>query len=235
MSGFQLNISMSKDTVDDLAGNGSQLYVLRAVQSSDQSGRPVVWSVTKDFSVLTTLRVPAGLQVYTSFDSVTKGTQIDVAFTAGIQTGQTLRVGNNAIGTVKLNGLAGTVSILNTTTTPFACGLSGTDNDGKLAPFCAFPLFGKNKSTITPLDRILLQFFTDSIETGAVLEGPLARNLDATTTPGLLIDMTGASPATVSFDINQGWKWNPGVVNAKRVPPNAKLVDLLIVPPPDSL
>ena len=229
MPGFQVNVSMEDPTVQDLAASGAQLYVLRAVQSSDKSGRPIVWSVMQNFSGNTPVTVPAELQAYTSFDPVTEGTQIQVASSHVIQTGQTLNVFAQALSKVATNGIAGTVSIFNTTSTPFTCGLAGGGDDGKLAPFCAFPLYGGNLSTITPLDLLFLQFSSDLIAIGTVVDGPLAGILKAAITPGLLIDMTGASQASVSYDINGGW--GGFGVNDQIVSPTADLAGLLIVGP----
>jgi hypothetical protein len=230
---YQIIISLSDTTIDALVNSGFWLYAFKAVQSTDRAGRPLIWYRTENFSTTTEVYWTDSFQAYTSSNSITTGGTIRVGYVAEIETGQTMKVRAGGLGEVVTGGLPADISILNTTSTQFTCGMSESVG-GAIAPLCAFPLYGGFLQTITPLNNILLMFSTQQLLPGTVIGEPAKVNgtvlLDAYS-PALMVDLTNAPDNTrsVKYDINKGWDWG-GYNWAFSVPANANLVPLLIEP-----
>jgi hypothetical protein len=228
---YQVSLTMAEDTVHDLINSGYYLYAFHAVQSSDKAGRPLVWIRVESYSVTTVIGWTEMYQAFTSQSKTIKG-QIHAGFFASITDGQILRVNEGGTGVVTDGGRPATISILNSTTTQFVCGISL-----KGALTCAFPLYGENEQVITPTAKVLLIFSTQRIAIGTVIEyisdprGSQYQGLDslAAISPGILIDLCASHQREVSFDINDGWTWGGGAW-AQVVPANTNLVPLLIEP-----
>ena len=87
---------------------------------------------------------------------------------------------------------------------------------------CAFPLFGGSRDVIAPIEKVLLMFATDAVDTGTVIEQAF--------TDGLMIDLTASNQRAVGYVINKGWtptdqSW------AKPVASGTDLVAMLIDKP----
>ena len=119
---------------------------------------------------------------------------------------------------LKQTGRTGAISILNNGTTSWTAGISQTAN-GVNAPMCAIPLNGKMMDVIVPIEKVLVMFTSATINTGTVFYQSYSS--------GMLIDLTGVTQRSVSFDIDNGWE-NGGEAWGQEVAPNQDLVPLLI-------
>ncbi|HEY6553564.1 MAG TPA: hypothetical protein VI669_09420 [Vicinamibacteria bacterium] len=228
----QVNITMSTSTMTGLLSSGSLLYAFRGVESSDLAARPLVWRQIQ-YSNLTTVVWQDLYEAYTSTDPIVANAAINPGFSVAVALGQTLNVTAGGAGTVVAGGPAGDVSILNTTQTQLTCGLSQAGPAGSSAlPYCAFPLFGSNLQQITPNEKVLLMFSTQSLPPGTVIGTAPRAPLDAllaSFSPSVLIDLTGAVERDVTYDLNAGWSWG-GFTWAQRIPAGADFVPWLIAP-----
>ncbi len=236
-SDLRIKIVMSSETVGSLNSGGFYLYSFKAVQSTDQAGRPLIWFRTQNYSLNTTIEWSNRYSAYTSFSRIEQNNQIVIGADIPITPGQTWVIDSNAgTGKVITAGPATAVSIHNTTTQQFTTGLlQPQTNDSK--PLCAFPLFGGFVDVITPIDKVLLIFSTELLEPGTVIESlfnltsELSRGyMWLSTSPGILIDLTDADLREVGFDINEGWSWG-GFSWARGVSATENLVPLLIEGP----
>jgi len=220
---FTVNIQMSTETVESLMQGNFQLYGFKAVQTTMGGGAPLVWFSTQTFSTSTAVTWMEQYQAYTSSQAISGNVTIDASFSVGIGLDQTLSITDSTgTGTVSSGGVTSAISIENSSGQEFTCGISQTvDGSSAPVPMCAFPLFGMGLDVIAPIEKVLLTFATQPLNTGSVIEQTFA--------PGFLIDLTGAPNNTrsVSFDINQGWS-NGSAIWASQVPPNSNLLPLLI-------
>jgi hypothetical protein len=215
---YNVDIEMSPATVQALLTGNYYLYGFKAVQSTQGGGAPLVWFKSQTFSTSTVVAWETLYQAYTSTSQIIPNGKITASFAADIDLGQTLSVGLGGIGTVTAGGPPFAISILNTTSTPFTCGISQVEN-GTASPLCAFPLFGNNLDVIAPIEKVLLMFSTIPVNTGTVIMQSYSSSL--------LIDLTSDTSRTVSYDINGGWSWG-GFSWATQYPPSSNLVPLLI-------
>lgn len=225
---------MSQDTLQALLKGGFYLYGFKAIQSSDQNGRPLVCFGTQNYAINTALQWSTVYQAYTSSSQIIPNTQISIGFSQDIQPGQTLNVEEGGIGDVVNGGPTTAISIYNTTTTQFTCGIL-EEIGGVDSPVCTFPLYGKHVETITPLEKVLVMFSTKYVQTGTVIEyfyDSASLNFhdgepSNSTSSSLLIDFTSDNQREVNYDINQGWEWG-GYSWAQQIAANANIVPLLI-------
>ena len=220
---YEIDITMSEDTVTTLFDGAYNLYGFKAVQASQSGGSPLVWfTLAKTgYSATTKLTWSVQYEAYTSHTSIIPNGQVQASFSTQIGLGQTLEVGVAGEGNVKDVGTAQAISLLNTTSTPFTCGIAQHSADGNNNPMCAFPLYGRQLDVIAPIEKVLLMFSSMPVNTGTVIEQAYG--------PGVLVDLTGASTNTrqVSYDINAGWSGG-GYSGAQAVTADANLVPLLI-------
>lgn len=223
-SQYGITISMNPATATGLNANGFNLYAFKAVQGPE-SGKPLVWFKTTTYSQSTLITWTEAYQAYTSKSvALTANTQITAAATYAIDLGEVLNVTDATGGatvTVPQGGATGAaataITILNGTSQPFTCGISQAQGDGTYQPMCAFPLFGNNADLIIPIEKVLLMFATNAVNTGSVIEQSFSQ--------GVLVDLTDTPQRAVAFDINTGWTAQPW---ATLQPANTNLVPLLI-------
>jgi hypothetical protein len=216
---YQIHISMSEDTANQLLGSKYYLYGFKAVQSTKAEGAPLVWFKTQRYSTINKVSWSKQYQAYTSQNDIIPGGVIDASHHEEISLGQTFRVEKSGgTGSVVNGGRSTAISILNNTTTAFTCGIAEMQN-GIAQPVCAFPLTGKAMNVIAPLEKVLLMFATEQVNTGSVIERAYSFSI--------LIDLTSDNHREVTFDINQGWSWG-GYSWAQEIEANSKLVPLLI-------
>ena len=223
---YQITITMPDNTVTALTENGFSLYALLAVQSSAE-GSPVVWYRTNDFALATAISWSDNYQAYTSRSPIIQSGTITAGAAYPATVGQTLSITNPmAIGEVSQSTGTGPelsgITFINQTSTQFTCGITLQQPTGSFGPICAFPLFGNNMDIIVPTQRVFLMFSSLAVPTGSVIEQAYG--------PGILIDMTGVTTQTVSYDINLGWSWAGGASWAQAYPPNQNLAPLLVRP-----
>ena len=222
---YQVNITMSPDTVTKLIGGNYNLYGFKAVQSTQGGGLPLVWFKIDMFSTNNVINWLVQHQAYTSSSPITPNSQVVAGFSRDINLGQMLNVEAGGTGSVVTGGPSTAISIYNTTQTPFTCGISALIA-GSGQPVCAFPLYGLQMDDITPLEKLLLIFSTNQMKTGTATDfiygdvGSLASY-----SPGVFIDLTGGPRRAVTYDINEGWS---GYVWAEQIAATANLASLLI-------
>lgn len=215
---YSVTINMTPQTVSGLLAAGYFLYGFKAVQSTNTLGVPVVWFQTQQYSATTVISWQEQYQAYTSNSQIIPGGQVVASFAAPITLGQTLNVDAGGVGEVVSGGPDTAISINNTVTTPFTCGISELQN-GSYNPLCAFPLFGMNEDVIAPIEKVFFMFSTQPVNTGTVVEQSYST--------GLLIDLTAQNQRTTSYDLNTAWSWG-GFSWATQYPPNSNMVPLLI-------
>lgn len=221
-SEYKVSITMDKETVNELQVQGFSLYAFKAVQSPLKGGAPLVWIETANYSTKTEISWIEDYEAYTSNTEIKAGARINASFSHEIGLGQTLNVtGTAGTGEVVNDGTAGMISIHNETNNRFTCGIKQRQASGQITMLCAFPLFGGNLDTIVPIQKVLLMFATQTVNTGTVLFKAFSR--------GVLINLTGKNQRHVNYHINAGWSWDGGSWGQK-VKANDDLVPLLIQP-----
>ena len=223
---YQVTINMPQATVADLVNSGNVLYVFRAVQASDPAGRPLLW-MSAPYSVMTQINCSDRYDAYTSQNPIEAGVQVTAGFSDPIEVGQQLHVQPGGFGEVEA-GHPGAVSVLNSTSTYFTCGIGGGGDSGA-APFCAFPLYGNSLQVVVPLEKILLMFSSQPVAPGTVIDdfyAPAVRSFSS----GVLIDLAIENQPALGYDINAGWSWG-GYNWGQQVPVGTGLVPLLIEQP----
>lgn len=200
---YNISIAMSDATVEALDTLKSSLYLFKASASPMGGGKPTVWSSTKAFSNDTQVNWTESYGAYAAIGEVKGGVTFQGSSAKPIDLGESLLVSESAITKVSQSG--GTpdwITVTNTTTTPFACGMAQPDPaTGKLSPICAFPLYGKYSDLIQPIEKIALVFATTAYKQGTVVEGAIG--------PAILVDLTAQQKVALAYDINNGWTWNP--------------------------
>jgi hypothetical protein len=226
-SRYRVVITMSRETADTLNQNGVRLYGFKAV-SGPTSGKPVVWFATGDYGLSTTVEWTESYKAFTSrTTNVGPGTQILVDNDYPVALNDILTVDSpTGTGTVADGGPVDAISVVNATSTPFACGISQQQADGTYAPLAVFPLFGHSEDEMVPVEKVFLMFDSSSANTGTVIERSFSSGIHIDLT-GAPQDASGAVTRSVSFDINSSWTAN-GVAWGTVLPPNTPLVPLLI-------
>lgn len=217
---YQITLTLDQDSADELQQEGYSLYAFKAVQTSAK-GSPVVWFATTDYGLTATISWQEQYQGYTSKSDPVPDGQISVSNAYNMDLNQTLNI-TSPTGTGQVDTTTGTpraVTIYNQTTTAFTCGLSQQQGNGTYSPLCAFPLHGGSEDLIAPIEKVLLMFATQQVNTGTVIEKAFG--------PGVLIDLTEAASRAVAYNIDAGWNAG-GASWAQKVPPNANLVPILI-------
>lgn len=225
---YQVNITMSGETVTELMDNNFALYGFQVVQTSG-GGSPVAWFQTQDFALTTVITWEIAYQAYTSTSEIGPNLQIMAEASYPIAPGQVLTI-SDAMGIGEVgpdsSGLPNAISIMNATGQPFTCGLQQQQPDGGFGPICALPVFGNNLDVIVPVEQVYLMFSSLPLDSGTVVEQASG--------PGLLVNLTGSQTQTVAYDINSGWSYPEGAGWAQSYPPNQALVPLLIQPVADA-
>ena len=221
-TGYKLNIQMDDETVNKLAAGNFSLYAFKAVQTKIGGGQPVVWFKTKEFSLSTQVTWSLDFGAYTSKTQIIANANIVASASYPIELGQILEVQKSSgTGEVKQDGTGGAISIYNTTQTGFTCGISVKAGSSSNA-ICAFPLYGENTNVIIPIEKVLVMFASDEVNTGTVIEKAF--------TSSFLVDLTGATENTRQITYNINTSWDAGGAGwANKEKPNVELAPLLIL------
>lgn len=222
MAEFTVVIQMQQQTVEELVSGRYSLYGLKAVRAYG-TGEPTVWFSTDEYSLQTEVSWADQYQAYASTSVVMPNGQITATSTYDIQPGQTLTVQKDGTGSVSSTGEPAAITIYNSTTTEFTCGISQRVDGGAFTPVCAIPLYGLHMEAIWPTDKVFLVFSDVPVPPGTVLTHTYSQ--------GILVDLTGESERTVSYDINQGWTWEGGGPWATTYPAGTYLTPVLIEQP----
>lgn len=221
---YAVHIAMNEATVKGLTDQGYHLYAFRAVETSIESGMPVVWFSTDTFSETTSVSWQEIYKAFASQSKVESGALIEASCEREIDLDQKMDVEDK----VQCRGPfsnPGTKSItINSKKKEElpSCGISSKSQDGKFSPLSAFPLFGGNLIMLRPIKKVFLTFATNVIKTKTVITQSVGQ--------GILIDMTNNQDCSVTYTINTGWDWNESEVDAKAFPAGSELVPRLIIP-----
>ncbi|ARQ13252.1 hypothetical protein NXC12_PD00147 (plasmid) [Rhizobium etli] len=215
---YGVTISMGQNTVAALSSGNYSLFGFKGVQTSAGGGVPLVWFKSDDFGLDTEVSWEVQYEAYTSRSAIIPNGQIKGLSSYAIDLGQTLEVETpQGTGSV-VDGTEGVISIENRTTTQVTCGISEVV-DSTAQPLCAFPLYGNGLDAIIPIQKVMLTFSTNTVNTGTVIEKAYSQSI--------LIDLTAKSHREVAFDINNGWSWG-GFSWAQAIRPSTNVVPLLI-------
>ncbi len=215
---YQVDISMSRETVITLQEQGNSLYGFKAVKSPRQGGAPLVWFRTTEYPTMTQVNWQDSYQAYDSKSEIVPNAQIVVAASVNIELGQTALVNDSGAMTVEPTGVPGAISIENQGTHTWICGISQA-HAGAYPPMCAFPLLGPTEDVIAPVKKVLFMFAAIPVEAATVTAKAFS--------DGLLIDLTESQTRAVTFDIVNRWACG-GQPWCQKIPPNEDLVTLLI-------
>lgn len=217
-SPYEIDISLTQATVDALKNSGFALYAFKAVKSTVSGGAPLVWFRTT--AMLTSMKVKweETYQAYISTDEIIANGSISASTSCDVDLGQTAYVSATGGLSPANGGTDGAIAILNQGAHPWTTGISQLNN-GKASPMCAIPLFGNMLDVIVPIEKVLLMFASNTVNTGTVIYKAYSA--------GVMVDLTASNTRPVSFDINAGWSWGGGTW-AQQIPANADLVPLLI-------
>lgn len=217
MANYSVKIQLNQETVADLKGGNFRLYAFKAVASSRSDGVPVVWFRSAKFNDTTTVSWETKYEGYvTQSDDIPNG-KIEAQAAVSMDLGQkwSYRPGSKEVSNT---GQRGALSILNQTTEKYACGISEVVG-GESNPLCAFPLNGKGLDVMAPIQKVLLMFATDIVNTGTVIYQAFSE--------AILIDLTAQNSRGVAFDINLGWDYG-NASWAKSIEASSELTPLLV-------
>lgn len=192
----EINITLAPTTIVALKDLGYALYVMRAFDTTNAAGKPLVWIATTQFLENTTITFEAQYAAYVSISQMIPNGVVSVSSTSGVNLGQTATIDGMGEITITQGGNLAGVTLVNSSTTPYTTGLAATAN-GAFAPIFAEPLYGLAEDIAAPLDLLLLTFTTQGVAAGTLIEHAMSQSL--------LVDLTGANKRAVAFDINTGW------------------------------
>ncbi|MFA6117245.1 MAG: hypothetical protein WC729_24820 [Sphingomonas sp.] len=215
---YEIDISMSPATIETLKNEGYALYGFKVVQTAAKGGAPLVWFKTTKILTGTKVLWEEAYQAYVSTSDIITNGVIDASTSCDITLGQTAEIDPSGVITSSSDGTEGAISINNLGTTPYTAGISQM-TDGIAKAMCAIPLHGMALDEIVPIEKVLLMFASNTVNTGTVIYKSFS--------PGLLVDLTAAPTRPVAFDIDLGWSWGTGTW-AIQVAAEANLVPLLI-------
>lgn len=215
---YEIDISLPAETVRELKDGGYALYGFKAVKSTVVGAAPLVWFTDPNFLNSTRVTWTDQYQAYISTDQIIPNGTIIVSAAVDVNLGQTANVDQGGNLTPVSDGTPLAISIFNEASTPLTAGISQMIN-GSAHPMCAIPLHGNMLDAVAPIEKVLLTFAPNTVNTGTVIYKAYAS--------GLLIDLTSNSTRSVSFDVNNGWVWDGGAW-AVPVRPNESLAPLLI-------
>lgn len=215
---YEIDISLSPETVKELKDGGYALYGFKAVKSTVVGAAPLVWFTDLNFLNTTRVKWTEQYQAYISTDQIISNGVIDASANVDINLGQTANVDEDQNLTPVSEGTPLAISIFNQSSMPLTAGISQMNN-GAANPMCAIPLHGNMLDVVVPIEKVLLTFASNTVNTGTVIYKAYAS--------GLLIDLTADNTRAVSFDINKGWAWDGGTWGVP-VKANESLVPLLI-------
>ncbi len=221
-SPYAVSFTMSQATVQAL--QGYSLVVFKGVQGPNAtpgSAVPLAWIVSDTFGLNTDIKWEEDYSAYTSTAQIVPGGTITASNPVSIDIGETYNVDASGTGPVTEAGQSNAITIQNTSTTQFVCGLAQTPAGSTVAnAICAFTLHGQMADVMIPEEKIFMMFVSATVDTGKVFEKSIG--------PGLLVDLTGVEKRSgIAFDINSGWSWG-GFSWAKGYQASSDLVPLLI-------
>ena len=225
-SPYSVRIEMDEHTVNALQAEGYFLTGFKAVKSSHKGGKPVAWfsEPGKNLTAHTNIHWEEFYNAYVVEEKdITNGritSKNSPPEPPGMALGEVWSVKATGFGKVGKGGQPGTITIDNISDQPWVTGISQKVN-GKINVLCAFPLHGHNADVIAPIEKVLLLFNTQEINTGTVIEKAIGQSV--------MIDLTAKNSRSVRYDIDKGWDCGPSP-GCKTLGEKTNLAPLLIQP-----
>jgi hypothetical protein len=221
MADYRVSIQMDEDTVNTLQNGGFHLFALKAVETSNLHGKPVIWFRSQAYSTSTAVNWTVRFKAYSAMEKAIPDGKIVASHSERIDLGQTFTItGAGGTGDVTPDGKPGKITIVSRVKNhPFSCGIS-QERDGEYVPTCAVPTDYGVTNLFTPVEKVFLMFATDSQDLGTVLLESM--------TDGFYIDLTDAQQRQVTYKHGEGWS-APGVW-AKVISAGTDLPQLLVQP-----
>jgi hypothetical protein len=193
----QITITLSNDTIQALQGMGYALYAMQKFNTTSAAGKPMVWRAMTTFANSMAIDFDIEYAAYMSEPAVSDSVIIVRTTAKPVQLGQTATLGDDFALTITTGGRADAVTLVNGTTQRFTTGLADHEESSTPVPLIAVPLYGLGEAIVGPLDQFLLTFSTQGLAPGTPIDHSMSQSL--------LIDMSGQTAVTVSYDINTGW------------------------------
>ena len=197
MSTFQIKIGLGADTIQILMSKANYLYALRSTSASNTDGSPTIWHVDNYFLSTTEF---SWTDEYLGFNSTSQIQENEIIIPFGqtpVDPGVVVTIDENGRLIVSEDGPENEIAFVNDGIEEYTVGLSASVQ-GAYIVSCAFPLVGYGMTTvIEPIQKVALMFSNKRLEVGSVVEKAMA--------DGALIDLTGATLATVSYSVDGGW------------------------------
>ena len=214
-----IEIQLSPATLTALKELGYALYVMRAFNTTNAAGKPLVWIVETNYLENNQLTFDSAYAAYVSTSQVIANGVVVASSYAPVEIGQTATVAANGELTVTVTGNPAGITLVNGSTTPYTTGVAAAINGQNPAPIFAEPLFGLAEDIAAPLDKFLLTFSTQGVTPGTLVEHAMSQSL--------LVDISNLNQASVNFDINTGWN-AAGAAWATPVAAGTNLIPVLV-------
>lgn len=219
---YNIQVEFDKTELDNIKKRGEKIYAFRAVKTSQDSGRPLVWQI---FDVISddgfTVQWNVENGAYYSYHKITPNSNYLTEKTYPTQFGQVLNIDEINIATVIDGEDKSAISIFNGFTSEYVCGISQKDKDDNFVPVCAFPLWPNHLDIIVPIEKVALIVATPVQKTATVYE--VSRG------PGIFIDLTtdNLKNRKIKYD-SSGWHVTDGLGHAVPFDAKASMSHLLI-------
>lgn len=226
---YTVELSLPAATVEALLHGRYSLYAMFAVCLRNAAARPTIAYATPHVMEAMALSWSAEVSAYVSATPVAGGRVVEIGRRTQVEPGQILHVTAGGVGYVTSGGPLSDITIQNMTASPFTSGFArAVPQAPEAAPIFASPLYGHHLTVASALPKLLLQFTTETLQPGTVLERADMTMLGAASFgPSLLVTAAPDVVRSVVYDINRGWSWG-GQTWATAFPPDADLTSVLI-------
>lgn len=216
----QIVVQLDPTSLMALKDLGYALYALQGFAATNAEGEALIWFETTAYAESTVITSTTAYAAYVEGSAQTGAGVITMMVATPAALGDIVTFADNAL-TASAGGYPSGVTIVNTTTTPYAAGLSTANPQaaGGEAAFAAVPLHGLAEAIIAPLGLMLVTFSTAGSQIGAPLPYSMSQSL--------LITLADQTQLEAAFDINKGWDFN-GTAWGKTVPAGADLFAVLV-------
>lgn len=190
---YSVGISMSSQKRNEMNGK-YKLYVFRAVKGQG-TGKPVVWQRIDNIYNSMGVHFEGQCGAYIAAP--------DITFISGrtdveIDLGQIMAVDAYGNPTILTGGPSDAILISNQSSKKFTCGISEyVSSTGTFNPLCAFDLLEHYENVLAPIQRVLLIFATNVIETAMVVRQAMS--------DGIVIDLTKNNNRSVEYTDDGFW------------------------------
>lgn len=220
---FTVTVGIEPGSLAALAAAGASLFAFPTFASSNRTAVPLVVEAVHPLSRSHAIRWSGDFGVFAAYDDLSAGDATPPRRTIfpgneeRVRLGSSARVGPSLQFLVTASGTAGALTFRTTEPGRFTCGLV-FGAGSRLG--CAATLTAGLDVTFAPLRSIFLMFSTSSFEAGAWV--------DRSTSPGLLVDLTGFPTRAVTFEQNAPGGWvEADQAWARAIPAGTSLTELL--------